>query len=120
VAQRIRTFLIDDLSGEELENGETIQFAWKHTTYEVDLSDENAEAFQRTIAPWIAISRRIGGRVPKAHALQPDRGPAVIDSAQRASIREWANEQGFTVSKRGRISQDILDAYQARFARKAG
>lgn len=40
-------------------------------------------------------------------------------TATVADIRKWAQENGFEVGARGRLSKDVLDAYAAAQAKKA-
>ena len=39
------------------------------------------------------------------------RGRTPIDRSQSAAIRDWARKAGMKVNDRGRISQDVIDAY---------
>lgn len=120
MAQRIVTSLVDDITGEDITDGETIQFAWKNTTYEIDLSTDNVVEFQRALEPYISSARRVGGRLTLAERQYPSRTAPVVDKEQRAAVREWALERGLAVSQRGRISAEIYEAYEKAHTRKAG
>ena len=48
-------------------------------------------------------------RAPRSRA-NPVR-PSTDDSADSTRVRQWARDNGITVGERGRISQDVLDAY---------
>lgn len=102
MAQRVQVILEDDLDGSEA--SETVSFAIDGVSYEIDLSDEHAAQLRAELQPWIEAGRRVGGRRATKQAKSGD------DNAQ---IRAWALEQGLAVSARGRISQEIRDAYQA-------
>ena len=41
------------------------------------------------------------------------RGRAAIDREQSAAIRDWARRNGHSVSTRGRIPADVIDAFHA-------
>ena len=103
--------LIDDLDGTEIEPGtRPVTFAFNGVEYEVDLTESNAAKLEDALRPFRDVARQTGGRrrpstVPVA--------PTPIDPAQRAAMRTWARENGFTVSPRGRISQEIQAAYHA-------
>ncbi|SMQ67761.1 Lsr2 protein [Plantibacter sp. VKM Ac-1784] len=61
MAQRRVTTLIDDLDGTDLQrgSGETIRFGVGGRTYEIDLSDDNAEALREALQPYREAGRRI-------------------------------------------------------------
>ncbi len=103
MAQRIRVFLEDDVDGGEA--AETISFSLDGASYEIDLSDENATQLRSQFATWVGSARRVGGRRQTAAA-----GKRRDDLDE---VRQWARANGRTVSDRGRVAQDILDAYDA-------
>lgn len=61
MAQRTITTLVDDLDGTDLErgSGETIRFGVDGRTYEIDLSDDNAQALREALQPYTEAGRRI-------------------------------------------------------------
>jgi hypothetical protein len=61
MAQRTITTLIDDLDGTELKrgSGETIRFGIDGRTYEIDLSDDNAQALREALQPYTDAGRQI-------------------------------------------------------------
>ena len=63
MAQKI--VLIDDLDGSEAST--TLTYALDGQEYEIDLSEENAEKFRTTLAPFIGKSRS-AKRQPSLHA----------------------------------------------------
>ena len=60
--------------------------------------------FRESLAPWISHARRTGGRRASGRKSRP--GTA-------NDVRAWAIAQGMKVSSRGRVSQEIKDAYEA-------
>jgi hypothetical protein len=106
MAQRIQTILDDDIDGGPAD--ETIQFSYQGTQYEIDLSTKNVEKLTETLHPYVSKARKIGGRraSPKSSAAQTDK-------AQLQAMREWARANGLKVSDRGRISQEVQEAYNA-------
>ena len=60
----------------------------------------------------VEAGRRVGGR-RRGRAAGPGRGRAAIDREQSAAIREWARRNGHSVSTRGRIPADVIDAFHA-------
>lgn len=61
MAKRMVTTLVDDLDGSELGVGEgvTLRFGLDGRTYEVDLSDENAEQFRGKLTAYVAAARKV-------------------------------------------------------------
>lgn len=115
MARRIVHQLIDDLDGTVLEvgEGETLAFSLDGIAYEIDLTSANAEALRAAFAPYIAAGRTIstarssgssaGSRAPRRRHGQVDYGP----------IRQWASENGYQISQRGRVPAAVIEAYQA-------
>ena len=96
----------DDLDGSVA--AETIQFSFGGTAYEIDLSRANAKAFAKTMAPYIGAARKV--RAPRRTAAKSARRGGVRDLGE---IREWASQNGYQVSERGRVAGAVLDAYDA-------
>lgn len=109
----------DDLEeGVEADAG-TIQFALEGTTYEIDLSKKNATKLRSVLGPFIAAARvakvkgSIGGGKGKG---APASG---YNSEQLAAIREWAGRNGYTVSPKGRVPREVLEAFEKATASPA-
>ncbi|WP_448237144.1 histone-like nucleoid-structuring protein Lsr2 [Microbacterium paulum] len=121
MARKIVHQLVDDLDGTVLEigSGETILFSLDGTAYEIDLTDENAAALRDALAPFIAaarsVSARAGGRSGSGGSGGAGGARRQKRSGQRdyAPVREWAAQNGYTVSQRGRIPAPVLEAYDA-------
>ncbi len=112
MAQKVTTHLVDDLTGDTIDDGtgRTITFSFDGNNYEIDLTDDNADALREAFSDYIAAARKVTGRSSRAASgSSPKRG----NSEELAKIREWANANGHEVSSRGRISQAVRDAYDA-------
>lgn len=109
MAQRVQIILIDDVSGGDAT--ETIEFALDGVTYEIDLNDDNAAKMREDLAPWIGQARRSGGR--RQTRRRGSSAGAAGRSEDLTKMREWGRENGFKVSSRGRVSQELQDAYAA-------
>lgn len=107
MAQRVQVILVDDVNGGEA--SETIEFALDGVTYEIDLNDENAAKLREDLAPWIGQARRSGGR--RQTRRRAGGAPSAARSEDLAKMREWGRDNGFKVSSRGRVSQELQDAY---------
>lgn len=108
MAQHVKTLFVSDLSGQELgEDGQTVKFGFLGVEYEIDLSQEEADEFAGVMERYVGSGRRVAGRRQRGSATAGGR------AGDLASIRSWAKENGYQVSSRGRISQEVVDAYQA-------
>jgi hypothetical protein len=116
MAQEVTTHLVDDLTGDVIEAGKgpTVQFAFDGSSYEIDLSDDNADNLRKAFSDYIAAARKVsdcGGR--SASPSTPPGSKARSNPDELAKIREWAAANGHEVAARGRISQQVRDAYAA-------
>ncbi|MCS6588087.1 histone-like nucleoid-structuring protein Lsr2 [Curtobacterium flaccumfaciens] len=110
MAQKVTTQLIDDLTGETIENGgKNVEFSFDGNHYEIDLSDDNAEKLREAFSDYIAAARKVSGRNSRSTSGSKQRS----NPDELAQIREWAAANGHEVSTRGRISQAVRDAYDA-------
>jgi hypothetical protein len=100
--------LTDDLDGSKADR--TVGFAFNGVSYEIDLSRKNANALEKTLAPYIAASRKISNRRRGGRAGTATRATRRPDVA---GVREWARANGYDVSDRGRIPGSIVEAYKA-------
>jgi hypothetical protein len=123
MAQRTVVQLVDDIDGTEIPDnqGETVTFALDGATYEIDLTDQNARQLRDAVQVYIANGRRIGGgraRSAGTAGVPTQRrsgGTSSVkrDPEQTKAIKEWARANGHKVAERGRISQSVLEAYEA-------
>jgi len=107
VASRTITILTDDIYGSDAD--ETVTFAFKGTTYEIDLSKKNLDKMVKALQPYTTAARTTGGR--RSGTGRTTRRGA--DKDQLAKIRQWARANGHQVSDRGRISTAVQEAYHA-------
>lgn len=103
MAQRIDIVLIDDLDGTEAH--ETVSFALDGTAYEIDLSKENAETLRVSLDLYVSSARKVSGKRGRRTGTK-----SRVDSK---AVRQWAQEQGMSVSSRGTLSAEIVQAYEA-------
>lgn len=122
MAQKTIVTLIDDLTGEEADQISTVKFALDGVSYEIDLADHNAAALRDALADYVAAARRTGGRQSGGSAAGPaaTRGSSGGAGPSRSgynretlkSIREWAKQNGYTISDRGRLPADVVAAWE--------
>lgn len=120
--------MIDDLTGDEGEDVETVTFGLDGDDYEIDLSEANATALRDAFVHYIARGRRLG-RSRNSSGRPSQRGQASSNGARSnghnsgrrvtlapgidsKAARDWARRQGLSVAERGRVPEGILDAYR--------
>jgi len=124
VAERIIRRIIDDLDQTELADGdgERIEFGFRGVAYHLDLSKSNAAKFEKAIAPYIKAaaeaaavesSARTNGRGRKKPSARRGRPGKRTQKQDTAAIRAWANDNGYTVSQRGRIPTEVIEAFHS-------
>ena len=108
MAQKVEVTLIDDLDGGKAD--ETVAFGLGGTRYEIDLSTANASKFRDSLAKYVEGARKEGtgrqGARRGAHKA-PD-----ASSPNASDVREWAKAQGYEVSERGRVSNELVVKFQ--------
>ncbi|MCR6484001.1 Lsr2 family protein [Amycolatopsis sp. OK19-0408] len=119
MAQKVLVEIVDDLDGETAT--QTVPFALDGVSYEIDLSDENAQALRDVFARYIEAGQRIGGRRIRVAAGQSTAGggdnrggsTSTASREHNQQVRAWAMANGYEVSERGRISNEIYAAFEA-------
>ena len=110
MSQVVQTLLFDDVelrrSGKEVPADETVEFSLDGKRYRLDLTAENATKLRARFEPYTLAAMKL----PTANgkASRP-----VARRQQSAEIRAWAKSQGFPVSERGRIPDEIMQKYVA-------
>ncbi|PKV76784.1 histone-like nucleoid-structuring protein Lsr2 [Nocardia fluminea] len=116
MARKVVVTLVDDFDGTSVAE-ETVNFEIDGAAFEIDLSGTNAAKLRETFDQWLPYARRVG-RIKSANR-RSSASPAPGTSARRsdlAAIRTWAGENGHTVSSRGRISSEVIAAYDSASA----
>lgn len=113
MARKVTTHLVDDLSGDIIKAGQghTVQFAFDGSSYEIDLNEDNAEKLREAFSDYVAAARRVGAVRGDRRASSASKTRS--DPNELAKIRVWAMANGHQVAARGRISQQVRDAYEA-------
>ncbi|MGH3848126.1 MAG: histone-like nucleoid-structuring protein Lsr2 [Pseudonocardiaceae bacterium] len=110
MAQKVQVLLTCDLDEDDTPAVETVSFGYDGYTYAFELCDVHLDEFNNVMQGYIASARRpeSGGRRPRA--ASPASRPAREDLG---AVRQWARDNGFSVSDRGRIPGEVRDAYDA-------
>jgi hypothetical protein len=112
--------LVDDLDGSELpDDTKPVTFSIGRTTYNLYLSDKNHEKFLNDLNKYIVNAETVAGAARGSSSFTA--GPG--DREKLKKVREWAQATGYkyknakgeevTLGDRGRIPQEIVDAYDA-------
>ena len=109
MAQKVLVEILDDIDGSAA--AQTVQFGLDGVTYEIDLSDDNAAALRDELTRFIGAGRRIGGRKVRV-ATGQSTTTTTSDRERNQQIRAWANANGYEVSERGRLSSEVVSAYE--------
>ncbi|MEV4056567.1 Lsr2 family protein [Amycolatopsis sp. NPDC049688] len=112
MAQKVLVEILDDIDGSAA--AQTVQFGLDGVTYEIDLSDENATALRDEFSRYIGAGRRIAGRRGRAAATRP--AMTTSDRERNQQIRAWAAANGYEISERGRLSSQVVTAYEQAHA----
>jgi hypothetical protein len=103
MSSKVIVLLEDDVDGTKAD--ETIEFGIDGTTYNIDLSDSNAEKLRGALDGYISKARKVSGK--------RSGGRKVSIGVDLKAVRAWAKSNGVEISKRGRVSQNVLEQYQA-------
>jgi Lsr2 len=102
MSSKVIVLLEDDVDGTKAD--ETIEFGIDGTTYNIDLSDSNAEKLRGALDGYISKARKVSGK--------RSGGRKVSIGVDLKAVRAWAKSNGVEISKRGRVSQNVLEQYQ--------
>lgn len=113
MAKKFIEYLVDDLDGTEIDpgKGKSVRFGFNGKSYEIDLSETNAAAFEEMIRPYVKAGRPDSGPASKSAGAKKSHRPT--DEARNTAIRDWAAAQGVEMPARGRIPADVAKAYDA-------
>lgn len=93
MAKKTKQLLVDELDGSPAQ--ETIKFGLDSRFYEIDLNEGHAEEMRGFLKPYVRKGRAT--EKPQENIRQ---------------IRQWAQDNGYEVSTRGRLADYIIDAYR--------
>lgn len=111
MAQKVIVQMLDDIDGGMA--AETVTFALDGVTYEIDLSEKNAAALRAAVTVWASSARRVGGRLV-TRATQAPKSARQAPERDMGAVRAWARENGYQVPDRGRVSGEVLRAFDTK------
>src|SRR4051795_4832688 len=110
MAKQVITLLTDDLDGAEADR--TVEFGLDGVSYTIDLSEKNAGKLRKALDPYLNVATRVGRSSGEARGARrvAAAGTGRANRDENQAIREWAGQNGFEVSERGRIPSTIVEA----------
>jgi len=107
MAQKTIVTLVDDLDGTPIDQGqgETVKFSLDSTSYEIDLSSDNARELRDAFKTYTRVARSTSARRSTA-------GAARSNPTDLAAARTWLRGNGHEVSDRGRIPNHLMELYR--------
>ena len=103
MSSKVIVLLEDDLDGTKAD--ETVEFGIDGAVYTIDLSDSNAKKLRGALDGYVSKARKLSGKRSS--------GRKVGSPIDNTAVRAWAEANGIEVSKRGRISQDVVSQFRA-------
>lgn len=115
MAQVVTRTFVDDIDGSVAER--TFTFSVDGDAYEIDLSSANIEEFHSAVGGFVESARKV-----KTSKVGRPRGVSSAAGARSSrehltAVREWARKNGHNVSDRGRISAEVLQAFEQAHGR---
>ncbi|MDY6055082.1 Lsr2 family protein [Micrococcus sp.] len=104
----------DDFDGST--PAETMTFSVAGKEYAIDLNEEHRKELEDVLAEMEEKLRRFTAAArPLGRATRKTRTASSSNaSGETAKVRAWAQENGYEVKDRGRISAEIMEAYRNR------
>ena len=115
MAQKVITTLVDDIDGVVIEDGkgETVNFALDGTTYEIDLTEDNARKLRDALQPFVESGRK-ANRGTTAASRGISASSRKNSKEELSAAREWLKKEGHQVSDRGRVPASLLELYRSQ------
>jgi hypothetical protein len=110
MAQKVLVQLVDDLDGTSSQDVSTVLFGLDGVSYEIDLTEANAERLRESLGEYVESARRIGGRIKRG--TRPAQSGKSANAGEAGQIREWALANGYELAGRGRIPSHVVEAYK--------
>jgi hypothetical protein len=107
VATKVITILIDDIDGTTADR--TVSFRIDGEDYEIDLSAANEVGLRELLDPYMAAGRKTGRQSRRAVPKKQSKSKKADNTS---SIREWAQRNGHSTAKRGRLPEEIFEAHK--------
>ena len=111
MAQKIVVEKTDDTDGKPA--AETVTFGLDGREFEIDLTAKNAAALRKAFDVYVQHGRRVGGRRARGSSGAASSSSRSSSEVDTKAVRQWASQNGYGLSSRGRIPANVVEAYQA-------
>lgn len=110
MATRTVSTVVDDIDG-STDDVVTCAFGLGDAQFEIDLNAAHREELESALAKFVEAARQVGGGnlVRRPRKTKADRA----DRDHTHAVRQWAKDNGYDVSERGRISKTLVEAYDS-------
>ena len=114
MARRTKVVVVCDRHRGEVEAVGTMEIAIDGERRKLDLCAEHLAELRRTMRPWLrqAASPSPKGR-SRGAAKKRGSGSRAARSTDAAEVRAWARDNGWDIPARGRIPNDVREAFSA-------
>lgn len=118
MAIETQTILTDDITGERGEDVQTLSFAFKGTTYELELSDASEKELASLLNPYIKVGRKVTSQA-RTSAPRSNASNAAREDSRAA--RAWAQGAGKKTVEdagikvpgdRGRVDSRVIELWE--------
>lgn len=110
MAEKVTVELVDDIDGSAA--AETVEFHLDGLSFHIDLSRRNATKLREHLAMYISASRP--ARFDEVETkVTGSRSTSTAERRRNRRIRDWAKQEGLTISERGRIPQALIRRFEA-------
>jgi hypothetical protein len=111
MARKETVVTLDDLSGAS--GAKLKKFGLDGVSYEIDLTDDNARQLDEALAEYVSAARKaIDTPATRSAARKADAAELAANREKNRQIKQWARENGYSVSDRGRIPVNVLAAWK--------
>lgn len=116
MARNVKVFISCDMCSEELDENDpsiTHRFGYEGRNYELDLCDRHASEFVGDMVKYQTAGTVVEQRQRAPRAAKPAGSKPNSKPKPNATVREWANANGYNLGVRGRIPADVQAAFEA-------
>jgi hypothetical protein len=120
VARKIVVQVSCDRCGGEVESEAPVELSFRGVDFRTDLCRVHGAELSTALEPFLSVAERVEARRRPAPASRTGEGTTTVrrptrrDPIQVAAIRNWARSNGYDISDRGRIPQEVENAYNNR------
>ena len=109
---------VDDFDDTEIDEnlgGGPVEFSLDGKFFTIDLNVKNKDKLRKALEPYIEKATEVEGPKRRGRPRGSGRKPSGSgrSSEELAAIRHWLTQNGYEVSERGRIKQELIEIFDA-------